>query len=122
MKPPTGITNDQWASIAALQKQRKAHLTELRGGSDAEQLNIQRIRPLLSKDYGAVPLTVLTAGKPPFSNPRRIAALDQLAHKSTRGKQIVVADSGHFIQYDAPQAVVSAVNEMLMEMRRDSPR
>jgi pimeloyl-ACP methyl ester carboxylesterase len=34
------------------------------------------------------------------------------AHLSTRGKQIVVPDSGHMIPFERPDAVVSAVKEV----------
>jgi pimeloyl-ACP methyl ester carboxylesterase len=34
------------------------------------------------------------------------------AHLSTHGKQIVVPDSGHVIQFERPDAVVSAIHEV----------
>jgi len=34
------------------------------------------------------------------------------AHLSTRGKQIVVPDSGHVIQFERPDAVISAIREV----------
>jgi pimeloyl-ACP methyl ester carboxylesterase len=37
---------------------------------------------------------------------------DELAALSTRGKRIVVEDSGHFIQLDKPQVVIDAIREV----------
>lgn len=75
---------------------------------------------------GELPIVVLTAGK--FSLPggasveqtqemRRIWVQElqpQLAHLSTRGRQIIV-DSGHMIPFEAPHTVVKAVFDVLAE-------
>jgi pimeloyl-ACP methyl ester carboxylesterase len=79
-------------------------------------------------DFGDKPLIVLTAGrglgqaeipqgvsKKDFDDYHQIFATDlqnQLAHLSTRGKQIVIPDSGHMIPMEKPQAVVSAIREV----------
>jgi hypothetical protein len=42
----------------------------------------------------------------------------QLARLSTRGKQIVLTDSRHGIQFDRPDAVIEAVHEVVAEVRR----
>ena len=39
----------------------------------------------------------------------------QLARLSTRGRQIVLKDSGHLIQFERPDAVISAVREVWLE-------
>ncbi|MBV9081679.1 MAG: alpha/beta hydrolase [Acidobacteriaceae bacterium] len=74
---------------------------------------------------GDRPLIVLTAGNP--LDPDPILTRDQQekltnlwihvlqaeeAHLSGRGKQIVVADSGHMVPFDRPDAVVSAIHEV----------
>jgi pimeloyl-ACP methyl ester carboxylesterase len=37
---------------------------------------------------------------------------DELAALSTRGRRIIVADTGHFIQIDQPQVVIDAIREV----------
>jgi len=80
---------------------------------------------------GDRPLVVLTAGQ--YWKPNDpIAAQEitefhetwvhqlqpELAHLSTNGKQIIVENSDHGIPEEAPGAVVSAVREVVMELRR----
>jgi pimeloyl-ACP methyl ester carboxylesterase len=83
---------------------------------------------------GDKPLIVLTAGRPwaPSGNPqidREAAAYQQLwihsiqpklLRLSTRGKQIVVTNSGHGIPEEAPEAVVDAIREVVMQARAGS--
>ncbi|HEY6274672.1 MAG TPA: alpha/beta hydrolase [Terriglobales bacterium] len=80
---------------------------------------------------GNLPLIVLTAGQqgpgPPDSvEAREVAEFHevwvhqlqaQLASLSTRGRQIVVANSGHGINYEAPDAVINAVGDVVNEAR-----
>src|SRR5262245_27013810 len=81
---------------------------------------------------GDRPLIVLTAGKPqPWSDPevaRQAAAYQQvwihemqsnLTRLSSRGRQIVVEDSDHGIPSHAPHSVVSAVQEVVMNVRAE---
>lgn len=76
-------------------------------------------------NLGNRPLIVLTAGKPYPPDPLLtreemdeennlwINVLQrQEAHLSTRGKQIVVWDSGHMIPFKRPDAVISAIHEV----------
>ena len=42
----------------------------------------------------------------------------ELAQRSTRGKLIIVENSGHHIQHDRPDAVVDAVREVVEAVRR----
>jgi hypothetical protein len=80
------------------------------------------------RNYGAMPLVVLTAGMedpaPPNLPPAALAQLplrrtellhahQALAALSTRGVNRVVADSPSLIQQSKPQVVVSAINEVL---------
>ena len=43
---------------------------------------------------------------------------NELAALSTRGKRIVVEDSGHFIQLDQPQVVIDAIREVFDQVAR----
>lgn len=76
-------------------------------------------------NFGDQPLIVLTAGGVNASNPLLTATdRDRIknlwvhvlqveeAHLSTRGKQIIIEDSGHVIQFERPDAVISAVREV----------
>ena len=78
-------------------------------------------------------LIVLTAGRPqPWNDPemaKQAAAYQQvwiheiqpqLTHLSSRGKQIVVENSDHGIPDEAPQAITSAINEVVMAARAGS--
>lgn len=78
---------------------------------------------------GDMPLIVLTSGmidvpeeNNPFrtqripAEPRAIAQQATLVHLSTPGKQHVVPNSGHLMQHDAPDAILTAIQEMMMPM------
>ena len=82
-------------------------------------------------NLGDRPLIVLTAGK--YWKPddpvaaQEIAAFHEtwvnqlqpeLARLSTSGKQVIVENSNHGIPEEAPEAVVSAVHEVVMEVRK----
>jgi pimeloyl-ACP methyl ester carboxylesterase len=85
---------------------------------------------------GDRPLIVLTRGRSPAptgdaGTDHEIAAYEQiwiheiqaqLVRLSTRGRQIVVATSGHRIPDEAPDIVVSAVREVVRQARSGPPR
>jgi pimeloyl-ACP methyl ester carboxylesterase len=62
------------------------------------------------RTLGDLPLVVLSASK-------RIPEHARDAALSTRGRHIVVPGSGHWIQLDAPDAVVDAVGQLVAEVR-----
>jgi pimeloyl-ACP methyl ester carboxylesterase len=64
--------------------------------------------------YGDLPLIVLTASG---ASQQRLRADARLSRLSTRGRHVLVSDSGHWIPLDAPQAVVDAVIDMVNEIR-----
>jgi pimeloyl-ACP methyl ester carboxylesterase len=80
---------------------------------------------------GDRPLIVLTRGKKPTPSgnaevDREVAAYEeawknemqpQLARLSTRGRQIIVENSGHSIPEESPDAVISAVREVVTAVR-----
>lgn len=85
------------------------------------------------RNYGGMPLIVLTAMKaqelPPGMPQAAIdqmpqwmkefaRAHDDLAALSSRGINRPVAGSTHYIQYDQPQAVIDAVNEVVAAVRQ----
>jgi hypothetical protein len=76
-------------------------------------------------NLGDRPLIVLTAGKPydpdPLLSKEQSDGQNDMwvnvlqaeeARLSTRGKQVVVPDSGHMIPYERPDSVVSAIREV----------
>jgi pimeloyl-ACP methyl ester carboxylesterase len=71
-----------------------------------------------------LPLAVLTAARPmPDPEWTKIAPLwlemqRELASRSTRSSHIVLDNAGHFIQRDAPEAVVDAIRKVLAQARR----
>jgi pimeloyl-ACP methyl ester carboxylesterase len=82
-------------------------------------------------NLGDRPLIVLTAGKPydpdPLLSKEQSDKQDDMwinvlqaeeARLSTRGKQIVVADSGHMIPFDRPNSVVSAIRDVRAALLR----
>lgn len=82
-----------------------------------------------SGNIGDRPLIVLTGGKmrfrpDPLMPPEIQTQLrdlwinglqGELARLSTRGRQIVLQDSGHLVQFERPDAVISAVHEVWQE-------
>jgi pimeloyl-ACP methyl ester carboxylesterase len=62
-----------------------------------------------SAGMGDLPLIVLSAAKP-------LAEHEHDARLSTRGRYIVVPDSGHWMQLDAPDAVVQAVIDIVAQV------
>ena len=65
------------------------------------------------------PLIVLTAGRPEGSSEfQQIWINDlqpRLARLSTKGKRVIVPDSGHDMPADRPDAIVAAVRELLTQ-------
>ena len=87
-----------------------------------------------NRNYGNMPLIVLTSTKVPELPPgtpdaastrATFAAMDaemhrghaELAALSTRGVQRLVPDSGHYIQLDQPDAVIAAIKEVISAAR-----
>ena len=81
------------------------------------------------RSYGSMPLIVLTHSSFPKGQNETQAERDErtklwetlhdeLAALSTRGAHRVIPDSGHFIQWDQPQAVIDAVMDCLNESEK----
>jgi pimeloyl-ACP methyl ester carboxylesterase len=87
------------------------------------------------RNYGDMPLIVLTAGRHPMppgvpADVREQAAVyfralasahDAYAALSTRGHNQLVPDSAHFIQLENPIAVIEAINHVLAEIKPQRP-
>jgi pimeloyl-ACP methyl ester carboxylesterase len=59
-----------------------------------------------TRSLGDLPITILSAAKP-------IPEHEADAALSTRGENLVIPHSGHWIQLDAPEAVIEAVKRMI---------
>lgn len=68
---------------------------------------------------GSIPITVLYVRHPELREADAVweGLQKQLAGLSDKGSAIFVADSGHFIEIDQPQALISAVDEMVDQIR-----
>lgn len=64
-------------------------------------------------DYGDLPLVTITAAG---AGGRRLRADAALARLSTRGRQVLAADSGHWVPLDAPHAVIDAIVDVVNEV------
>ncbi len=82
-------------------------------------------------DLGDRPLIVLTAGEPydpdPLLTKEEMDKQNDIwinvlqaeeARLSTRGKQLVISDSGHMIPYQRPTAVVSAIRDVWTALQK----
>lgn len=87
-------------------------------------------RARMSEWHADIPLIVLTAANaqpggegplaylaPKFEQIRQELQQD-LVHRSAKGKQIIATRSGHFIQRDEPELVVSAIREVIDATRK----
>lgn len=117
--------------VQALRQQPKALATQADASLPESYAQAER-----AGGFGDRPLIVLTRGKvemPP--NPteidREYAAYTQismheiqpkLARLSTRGRQVIVKQSGHRMHEDAPEAVIAAVREVLEDVRGEQAR
>lgn len=122
---PLAIGEHDWELIASLRRTRRMIAAESQEVPEAASADIARRAAHLD----SVPLVVLTRGKPfPFRDTSRadrllgqwIALSGELAHRSARGRQVVVPGAGHFIQYDAPDAVVRAIRAVADSARARS--
>jgi pimeloyl-ACP methyl ester carboxylesterase len=118
-------SNEFMQQVAAAQWSAKfntANTEEIRAfAQSAEQVRA-------AGNLGDRPLIVLTAGKalpasvlPEGATPKDLEELhrvwvDELQisemHLSTRGKRIIVTDSGHLIPFERPDAIVAAIHEV----------
>jgi len=65
--------------------------------------------------YDDLPLLVISSAR---STERRLQADAALAQRSTRGRHILAAESGHWVPLDAPQVVIDAIATMVAEIRQ----
>ena len=126
-----------WDGHASLPKELREELLYLDSRSEeagmaeneADSTSWDEVRS--AGNLGDRPLIVLTAGKPYDPDPllsreesdkQNYIWINVLqaeeARLSTRGKQLVVPDSGHMIPYERPTAVVSAIREVWAALQK----
>jgi pimeloyl-ACP methyl ester carboxylesterase len=86
----------------------------VRSLGDRPLVVLTAMAPLSDGDLAALKLTA--------EDGSRFRALLQELHRnqtswSTRGRHVPVSDAGHYIQFDKPGAVVTAVREVIAEVR-----
>jgi pimeloyl-ACP methyl ester carboxylesterase len=121
-------------ALAQLNADPARLLTQASAIENVSQSGREVINP--QRRYGDMPLIVLTSGSHPMppdvpADVREQAALffralasghDAYAALSTRGHDQLVPDSGHFIQVDNPEVVLSAINSVLAETASQTPK
>jgi pimeloyl-ACP methyl ester carboxylesterase len=125
---PKSFTPEEWSTDRGLAWRPSttiAVMKETASWNSADQVRA-------AGGFGDRPVIVLTAGKPmlSFGDPVResqnradqqvwIHELQaQLARLSTHGRQIVVENSDHGIQFEAPEVIIEAISGVVSEIRR----
>jgi len=122
-RPPVGMTRNEWTTILHLSWQSKSvveTLKEVPFWVDGEQARA-------SGSFGDIPVEVLSAGiqdqdgdpKLDSNHPLKMELQERLARLSTRGTRTVVSNSGHRIPLEAPNSVITAVREVVAQVRQD---
>ena len=118
---PSGLTQEQWAILCALQRRPKAIGAEINEHGAGLQ-SVARVRA--SGGFGEIPFVVLTAGQGPNVEEQRvmIQLQSEFAHRFPHGNQVLVPNSDHMIPYNAPQTIVEATRSILAQTQAASNR
>jgi pimeloyl-ACP methyl ester carboxylesterase len=122
--PAPGLTPAMWAARVA-QRTSPGYWRAVRSESAASNSTSSDEVAAARRSLGDIPLIVLTAGKNALPRPGETVAAAEARHEvwqamhneiaalSMRGERRTVADSGHSIQLDKPEIVISAIEEVL---------
>ncbi len=114
---PEALPQAAYERIIAFMPQSTAALIDEREARDATFEQAQAAGPL-----GDRPLVVLTAGgQPPELREFWNGLQAELADLSTNSDHRIIEGAGHYIQLDKPQAVVTAVRDVVSAARQGSP-
>ncbi|WKL57977.1 alpha/beta fold hydrolase [Asticcacaulis sp. ZE23SCel15] len=136
-KMPGGMSETEKAYTVQALIDPKWHEAELSQSlnyfpsADHPESLMWREERLTKRDYGDLPLVVLSAGKLPrggFHTDASFAEFrshwraghEQLAKRSTRGEFIFIPDAGHFIQRNRPDIVIDAITRVVDIARDDA--
>jgi len=120
--PPTYWSAEEWDILRRLRRQRNIALADAQVGPERATANLVRSAGGLDD----MPMIVLTQGRP-IRDPASVEAgvrrgwvelQRRLALRSRRGRQVLVTNSGHGIPVEAPDAVISAVREIVLPIMR----
>jgi pimeloyl-ACP methyl ester carboxylesterase len=100
---------EQRPMVGAFWKQPKVYQAM---AGQVESLPESAAQVAATGDYGDLPLVVLSAEGSPESQRKHG---ETLARRSSRGKHIVAAGSGHWIHLDEPELVIEAIREVIEE-------
>jgi len=117
--PPTGVSEEEWRTLVGLYRQPKAAFAD--GQEPPMWVNGELARA--TGNYGDLPLVVLSAGiqdqeedpKLDHDHDLKLQLHEVLARRSSRGTHVVVAESGHDIPDQAPQAVIAAIRDVIKQ-------
>lgn len=129
---PSAVPADQRAILQALCLQSKFVAAT---SSEQENFEEDAAQVRAAGNLGDRPLIVLNPGQW-YSPPDAVGARDaaawhelwirelgpQLARLSSRGRQVIVNNSGYFVPHEAPDVVVEAVREVVTEVRAEQPK
>lgn len=115
--PKEGFTQQEWNELTILQWQTKSLVAE----GKEPPLWICGEQARAAGAFGDIPVIVLSAGiqdweeDPKLSQDHtlKLNLQQKMATLSTRGSQRIISNSGHWIPFDAPGSVVSAVREVV---------
>jgi pimeloyl-ACP methyl ester carboxylesterase len=121
--PPKDWTVEEWDILARLGRQRKVSIADAQVGPERATADLVRSAGGLEN----MPLIVLTQGRESGSGSGAAGVLSgwtdlqrRFAERSHRGRQVLVPNSGHGIPVEAPDAVISAVREIVTTVREDA--
>jgi pimeloyl-ACP methyl ester carboxylesterase len=108
---PGSFSQDAWDEVLFLRDTTNSYRAVLREG-EAWAESAEQVR---KSGLAATPLLVLTGSRDADAEWRALwidGLQADLAHLSSKGRQIILPNSGHGIFFDAPAAVVDAIREM----------
>ncbi|GEM_PF-380374 len=120
-KHPGAFTSEEWEEARALLRQPKTLAARVK----EPPIWISGELARKAGRFGDLPVVVLTSGIPSDTwydetYERRVTLNSKLAQLSTRGKQTIVTNSQHRVLFEAPEAIVEAVREVIDEARGKS--
>jgi pimeloyl-ACP methyl ester carboxylesterase len=123
--PPLSWTAEDWDVLARLRRQRNRLVADAQEGP--ESATAERVRSTGKLEN--TPIIVLAQGRqiPDSASTeagvRRgwVGLQKELASRSSRGHLRVVANSGHGIPLEAPDTVITAVRDIVKEVRETLP-
>jgi pimeloyl-ACP methyl ester carboxylesterase len=118
--PPKHWSAEEWDVLARLRRQRNIMLADAKVGPGRASDDLVRSTGGL-EDMPLIVLTQADASSPSSAGPGVLPGwIDlqrRLAERSRRGRQVLVPDSGHGMPEEAPDAIISAVREMVTTVR-----